>query len=377
MSTIEINENINNRFRNKITIQNIFQKLSLKKEHLNKSFHTLVKEKNDELISIYGNTGIEDKKNLVSFLKEHQFYKRKKKYIQKNMLNTIIDSEIYKDKNNYNNYSNIFESSNSLTNNNYHSLSNSKKKDYETPKHSKFISPLINYNNNSTNYNNRNISYVNKKMKESKSYCNKKVKLVLGNFKRKKLIDIDQLSLTNNSYKNKSIETTPRTNISEVKKKLFVQNNWINKEEIISKKIKKIMKKNTKTEKKLKYILKDGHFFPYINESFNLDLFNIGNKEVIIKRPAKYKIRNFNIEEDMREKLKKYRIEKENYKELNKLKKKNDKIKIEIENKINKELVKSNKLNLKLKFGPKNLDFYKKLANYGKKLMITKINVNK
>ena len=65
MSTIEINENINNIFRNKITIQNIFQKLSLKKEHLNKSFHTLVKEKNDELISIYGNTGIEDKKNLV------------------------------------------------------------------------------------------------------------------------------------------------------------------------------------------------------------------------------------------------------------------------------------------------------------------------
>ena len=375
MSTLEIKDNIN-----KIKIPNIFHKLYLKKEHLNKSFHTLVKEKNDELISIYGNTGVENKKNVVSFLKEHHFYKRKKKYIQNNIFKTIKYSEIDKDNNNYNNNSNsnsnIFESSNSLTINNYHSLSSSRKKIYQNPEHSKYISPLITYEKNSTIYSNRNTGYKNKKMKESKSCINNKVKLVLGNLKKKNDIEKDQLNLLNNSYENKSLEATPRTNISEVKKRIFIQRKWTNESETISKTIKKIMKKNTKTEKKLNYILKDGHFFPYINESFNIDLFNIGNKEVIIDRPAKYKIRNFNIEEDMREKLKKYRIEKENYKEINKLKKKNNKIKIDIENKINKQLVKANKLNLKLKFG-ENIDFFKKISNYAKKIKITKTNVNK
>ena len=176
------------------------------------------------------------------------------------------------------------------------------------------------------------------------------------------------MDFTNNSNKNKSLETTPRTNVSEERKKLFFHNDLLHKTEIISKKIKKIIKKNTKNEKKLNYILKDSHFFPYINESFNVDLFNIGNKEVIIKRPAKYKIKNFNIEEDMREKLKKYRIEKENYKSLIKLKNKNEKIKNELEKKINKDLVKANNLNIKFKFNPKNLDFYMRFINKGKKI---------
>ena len=367
MTNLEIDENFNNLYRNKININNIFHKLNLKKDHLNKSFNSFINEKNDELISIYGNTGIENKKNLQSFLKEHHFYKENKKSIQNNIFRIIKYSEINKDNNNYNNNSNIYGSSYSLTNKNYKTLSNSNEKKYQTPEHSKFINPINNFETNSTNYNNRN-NNLNKKMKESKSYYNKKVKLVLGNLKKKQVIDIEQLDFTNNSNKNKSLETTPRTNVSEERKKLFFHNDLLHKTEIISKKIKKIMKKNTKNEKKLNYILKDSHFFPYINESFNVDLFNIGNKEVIIKRPAKYKIKNFNIEEDMREKLKKYRIEKENYKSLIKLKNKNEKIKNELEKKINKDLVKANNLNIKFKFNPKNLDFYMRFINKGKKI---------
>jgi hypothetical protein len=67
MTNLEIDENFNNLYRNKININNIFHKLNLKKDHLNKSFNSFINEKNDELISIYGNTGIENKKNLQSF----------------------------------------------------------------------------------------------------------------------------------------------------------------------------------------------------------------------------------------------------------------------------------------------------------------------
>ncbi len=71
-------------------MKSVFHKLNIKRELLNKSFHRQVDEKRNKIKRLYGETGVENKKDLITFLNDTKFYKSKKKYIQKYILRTIM-----------------------------------------------------------------------------------------------------------------------------------------------------------------------------------------------------------------------------------------------------------------------------------------------
>ena len=52
-------------------------------------------------------------------------------------------------------------------------------------------------------------------------------------------------------------------------------------------------------------------------------------------------------------------------------------MKLNIQTKIHKDIIKAKKLNFDLKFGPNNLDFYKRVLHNSNQLVIVKPNVNK
>lgn len=374
MSIININGKLEENLKS-IRMKSVFHKLNIKRELLNKSFHRQVDEKRKKIKRLYGETGVENKKDLITFLNDTNFYKSKKKYIQKYILRAIRLNE--KNKEQDHNFS--IENSFNLTNTYNHSLPCLTERDYS-----------INNLNNNNSYNNfllidrkkskfltnRNLEIKNNKIKESKSFYNKKIKLVLG-IKNKNSNDFEPMNLTNYSSKERSLDKTSRTNTSEEKRNIFSKDYFkINTDEI-TQKIRKIIYKNLKTKNKLNYILKDDHYCPFVPNSLNIDYINIANKQFKIERPGKYKFIDLDNEKKFKEKLKNYWIEKEPDKGIIALIEKHNQMKLNIQTKIHKDIIKAKKLNLDLKFGPNNLEFYKKFLHNSNQLVIDKPNVNK
>ena len=197
-------------------MKSVFHKLNIKRELLNKSFHRQVDEKRKKIKRLYGETGVENKKDLITFLNDTNFYKSKKKYIQKYILRAIRLNE--KNKEQDHNFS--IDNSFNLTNTYKHSLPCLTERDYS-----------INNLNNNNSYNNfllidrkkskfltnRNLEIKNNKIKESKSFYNKKIKLVLG-IKNKNSNDFEPMNLTNYSSKKRSLDK-----ILQKKKEIFFQ----------------------------------------------------------------------------------------------------------------------------------------------------------
>ncbi len=223
---------------------------------------------------------------------------------------------------------------------------------------------------------NRNLEIKNNKIKESKSFYNKKIQSVLG-IKNKNSNDFEPMNLTNYSSKERSLDKTSRTNTSEEKRNIFSKDFFKINTDKITQKIRKIIYNNMKTKNELNYILKDDHYFPFVPNSLNIDYINIANKQFKIERPGKYKFIDLDNEKKFKEKLKNYWIEKEPDKGIIALVEKHNQLKLNIQTKIHKDIIKAKKLNLDLKFGPNNLEFYKKFFHNSNQSSIVKPNVNK
>ena len=77
MSIININGKLEENLKS-IRMKSVFHKLNIKRELLNKSFHRQVDEKRKKIKRLYGETGVENKKDLITFLNDTNFYKSKK-----------------------------------------------------------------------------------------------------------------------------------------------------------------------------------------------------------------------------------------------------------------------------------------------------------
>lgn len=365
--SININENLEDNYKS-IRKKCIFQTINFKRDVFNKSFHREVAQKGKELKTLFGETGIENKKELITFFKDTKFDNTKKKNIQKYILRANKLNEKNKEMNSNNSFNSI-----NLHNHSLHSLTD---KDYSIDNNSTYNHSISSFKNNTKYVINRNLKTKNE-IKESKSfYNNKKVKLVLGNKKYKNFNDYEKMNLTTYSTKTKNLYKTLRNNNSEEKKYKFSKDYYKNNADEITKRIRKIMSKNIKIKNKLNNVLNNGSSLPFVPNSF-IDLIHIGNKQFQIERPGKFKIKNLDAEEKFKEQLKNYWIEREADKGYLALLEKNNQMKRNIENKIHKDIILAKKINLELKFGPKNLDFYKRFRPSPNKLIIVKPNVNK
>ena len=343
-------------------------KLFFQDSNHERPFHFNIRQRRSYLKKIYGNTGIEIKKDIMDYFKKHNNNQRRnnleieipliKEYKNKNenikSRNRELKENVNKNKNNNLNqisYQTI-NLENSERNSVKNSLMNYKRNYYNILSYGKkrnlLKTPKI---KNNSNYNSS----------TSRTTLNKDVKIILGRKKTKKFIDFDTINLTNSQRENKNKSSERTTDEKSIT--VYINSEYDIKDSTsLAKEINTINKSSDKTSKKLVGILKDQHFFPILSNSFKDDIYDIVSKQIFIKRPGRYKFKTLKTnEKKFNQLLNNYWIEKKPDKGVIALNKKHLQIKKEIFYKINNDIQKAEKLNLQLKFGPKDLSIYKKL----------------
>ena len=369
------------RFEGKLLeMQNIFKNINQPKlcnqDSINdRPFHSNINDRKKDLKKIYGNTGIEYKHDYYKLLhnnNKNQFDTIKNDNLSINNKSSTKDVNSKsrnksKNKNNIKIKKNIFNQTSTQL---YETLNteNSEKLEYKTP--------LMNYKKNSYYLTYEGTKkYLNQLRKKKynsitnypsiNNLNNKQVNIILGNKKPKKFIDFDSINLSTIPKKeNEKGKSFDNTNITDEKSLTVYINSEhkINDSVSLAHEIKKISNSNYETSKNLTNIINSTHYFPLLTRSFKDDIYDIANKQFILERPCKYKLKYIkNNDEKFKNLLNDYWNGKKKEKGVFSLVQKHEKIKRKINFQIYNDIKKAESLHLELKFGPTNLKMFERL----------------